>query len=53
MNMVIAGEKCEKCKFGTLDETNPAKIMVYCSVKEKKYIYGACIPCEDFLKNEE
>ena len=50
--MIIAGEKCEKCKFGTLDESNRAKIMVYCANKEKWYIYGACIPCEDFLKDD-
>ncbi len=50
--MIIAGDKCEKCKYGTLDETNRAKIMVYCALKERQYIYGECIRCEDFLKDD-
>lgn len=46
MSMINSSE-CEFCKYGTLDETNKAKIMVYCAVKDKRYIYGQCIPCDD------
>lgn len=52
MDMIIVGEKCEKCKNCTLDESNKAKIMVYCGVHEKWYIYGSCIQCDDFVKIE-
>lgn len=45
MEMIITSE-CEECLHSELDETNPAKIMVYCRIKEKWYIYGKCIPCE-------
>lgn len=48
MSMINSSE-CEFCKYGTLDETNKAKIMVYCAVKDKRYIYGQCIPCDDKL----
>ena len=50
--MIIAGEKCETCKFGTLDETNKSKIIAYCAANERQYIYGACIQCEDYLKDD-
>lgn len=45
MDMILTSE-CEQCLRSTLDESNKAKIMVYCNVKEKWYIYGQCIPCE-------
>lgn len=44
-NMILTSE-CEQCLHSTLDESNKAKIMVYCNIKEKWYIYGKCIPCE-------
>ena len=50
MSMIIAGEQCEKCRYCELDESNKAKIIVYCGVKEKQYIYGTCIQCEDFKR---
>lgn len=37
---------CEKCKFCTLDESNSAKIMVYCSIDDKWRIYGSFLNCE-------
>lgn len=44
-NMILTSE-CEKCSHSILDETNKAKIMIYCKQKDKWYIYGQCIPCE-------
>ena len=32
---------------GTVDDTNKARVKVHCDIKNKDYIYGACIPCED------
>ena len=46
MQMINTSE-CEFCKHGTLDESNKAKIIVECAIKNKKYIYGQCIPCEN------
>ena len=50
MGMIIAGKDCENCAKSVLDETNKAKIMVYCTVRDKWYIYGMSIPCEDKVK---
>lgn len=46
MSNFILTSECEECLHSELNETNPAKIMVYCRIKEKWYIYGKCIPCE-------
>lgn len=45
-NMIIAGKECEDCIYSTINESNKAKIMVSCSIKNKEYIWGMCIPCE-------
>ena len=48
-------DECEKCKHGTIDDSNKARVMVICKIK-KKYYYGQCIPCEYMErknKNEE
>ena len=45
-NMIIVGKECEDCIYSTIDESNKAKIMVGCSIKNKEYIWGMCIPCE-------
>lgn len=37
---------CETCKFCTLDESNRAKIMVYCSIDDHYRIYGSFLECE-------
>lgn len=38
MNMINTSE-CEFCTHSLLNEENKAKIMVYCRVKDKRYIY--------------
>lgn len=45
-DMIIAGEECEECIHSVIDETDKAKIIVKCNVKDKEYIWGMCIPCE-------
>ena len=50
MKMINTSE-CEKCKHGTVDDTNKARVKVHCDIKNKDYIYGACIPCEDKEKS--
>ena len=37
---------CEGCKFCTMDDSNKAKIMMYCELDEKNRIYGAYVDCE-------
>lgn len=44
--MIICGRDCEDCRYSTFDESDISKIMVYCSQKEKWYIFGQCIPCD-------
>ena len=48
--MIICGKDCEDCSRATFDESNKAKIMVYCSARDKWYIYGQCISCNDKRK---
>ena len=39
--------KCEKCIYGSIDDSNKAKVIVRCSKKNKEYFYGQRINCED------
>ena len=50
---MINTSECEFCDFGTIDDTNKAKIKVYCSIKDKTYYYGQCIPCDNKTKRME
>lgn len=45
MKMIITSE-CEDCSHSKIDETDKAKIKVYCDIKNKTYYFGQCIPCE-------
>lgn len=46
MGKMINTDECEKCKHGTIDDSDKARVMVICKIKNKKYYYGQCIPCE-------
>lgn len=46
MKMITTSE-CEKCEYGKVDASNKAKVIVHCSAKNKDYVYGARIPCEE------
>jgi hypothetical protein len=50
--MIIVGKDCEDCMKSTFDETNKSKIMVYCASRDKWYIYGMCIPCDEKVKKK-
>lgn len=45
MQMIITTE-CEKCIHSIMDETNKAKIKIYCKIKNKSYYFGQYVPCE-------
>lgn len=45
MQMIITSE-CENCIYSTISNNDKAKIKIYCSIKNKTYYYGQCIPCE-------
>ena len=43
--MIITSE-CEQCIHSTINDINKSKVKIYCSVKDKTYYWGQCIPCE-------
>jgi hypothetical protein len=45
MKMIITSE-CENCIHSKLDESDKAKIKIYCAIKNKTYYFGQCVPCE-------
>lgn len=49
--MILTSE-CEECIHCILDESNKAKIIINCTAKNKKYIYGQRIPCSDKIKSK-
>lgn len=51
-NVIIAGKQCESCLYGSIDDANKARIVVNCSLKNRKYTWGQCVPCND-RKNKE
>ena len=42
---IITTDECEQCIYCTLDESDKSKIIIKCSMKEREYIWGRCIPC--------
>lgn len=52
--MIITSE-CEKCIHSLIDETDKARIKIYCSIKDKSYYWGQCIPCDykEIIKEKE
>lgn len=53
MSTVIITSQCEFCKYGSLDETDKARVKVMCDYKNKTYYYGACIPCDYYEERKE
>lgn len=45
MQMINTSE-CEECIHSMLNDEDKAKIYIYCIMKNKKYFYGQCVPCE-------
>lgn len=50
---IIVTSQCETCKYGSIDFKNKAKLPVWCSYKERFYIYGQRIPCGYYEKELE
>ncbi len=48
---MITTDECESCKYGTVMENSKADIKVYCSIKDKYYFFGQCIPCENKVED--
>ena len=48
---MITTDECEFCRYGTIIEEDKAHIRVYCSIKDKYYYFGQCIPCR-FKENK-
>lgn len=46
-NMIIVGKDCKSCIHCSINEAIKSKIIVKCSVRDKTYIWGQCIPCKD------
>lgn len=44
-DMILTSE-CEECTHSIIIDENKARVYVYCKVKDKKYFWGQCIPCE-------
>ena len=44
---MICTNECAKCKYGTINDKNKARIKVYCDRKHKEYWYGQMIPCDE------
>ncbi|MFG6322642.1 MAG: hypothetical protein K1W41_14525 [Lachnospiraceae bacterium] len=44
-DMILTSE-CEQCIHSVINEENKARVKVYCSVKDKTYFWGQCIPCD-------
>lgn len=45
IDMIITSE-CEKCIHSIIDESDKARLKIYCKIKDKTYYWGQCIPCE-------
>lgn len=45
--MIIVGKDCEKCIHGTIDDSSKSKTIIKCTARNKSYIWGQSIPCEN------
>lgn len=49
--ITINTSKCNKeCIYGNIDDTNKSKVIVHCNFKNKNYLYGQRIPCDNKTK---
>ena len=53
MSKVILTSECETCRYGSIDDSDKARVKVACSYKEKTYYYGQGVPCEYHEKRKE
>lgn len=50
-DMILTSE-CEQCIHSIINEEDKSRVKVYCSVKDKTYYWGQCIPCNHQKKEE-
>ena len=48
MRNEICTSECVHCKYGTLNNSNKAKVKIYCNIRNKEYYYGQIMPCDDY-----
>lgn len=48
--IIIDDNTCGTCIHGTMDDSNKAKITVFCNVADKTRIYGSCVACDNYKK---
>ncbi len=44
-DMILTSE-CEQCIHSIVNDSDKAKVKIYCDIKDKTYYWGQCIPCE-------
>lgn len=44
--MTILTTICEQCAYGSIDESDKARIKITCSFKNKTYYFGQYVPCD-------
>ncbi len=47
---ITTDNECIKCQYGIVEEQSKALVYVNCTKRDKKYMYGQCIYCDDFYK---
>ena len=45
-------DECVNCKYAIINEENKARVTVECSRREKTYLWGQYVPCEDYIEKE-
>lgn len=49
--IIIAGKDCEDCRYSDIVDESKSEVYIFCGIKNKRYFYGQCIPCD--LKEKE
>ena len=47
---VICTSECPECIHCTLDNSKKSKVLVQCGARNKTYIYGQNVPCDDKVR---
>lgn len=43
---MINTSECISCEYCDQEKISKAKIIIHCNLKNRKYMYGQCIPCD-------
>lgn len=46
----IVTSKCDTCKHGNIDYNNKPKMPIWCAIRQRYYVFGQRIPCDDYAK---